>query len=174
MRNILDTLKREHDELRSLFAQLNATPDDAEDERSELLQRMEATLVPHAKWEELVFYPAFAERASHEQLAMHGTAMQEHRAVEQSVLPDLHAADVGSRQFVGSARALAHLIEHHAAEEEAQIFTAMSQLYSAPELAALDERYEDWKDSTVSTALLTHAKAKTAMKSLLRSPRMPG
>lgn len=174
MRNILDTLKREHDELSALFAQLNATSDDQEDVRGELLQQLEAALVPHAKWEELVFYPAFAERASHEQLAMHGTAMQEHRAVEQSVLPDLHAADIGSRQFLGSARALSHLIEHHAREEEAQIFTAMSQLYTAAELAEMDERYEQWKDSNVSTAILAHAKAKTAMKSIFRSPRMPG
>ena len=119
MRNILDTLKREHDELRAVFAEIEATSDDAEEQRTELLQRLEATLVPHAKWEELVFYPAFAERASHDELAMHGEAMQEHRAVEQSVLPDLHAADIGSRQFAGSARALIHMIEHHAREEEA-------------------------------------------------------
>lgn len=174
MPNILDTLKREHDELREVFAQLQATPDEAEDERTELLQRLEATLVPHAKWEELVFYPAFADRASHDQLALHAEAMQEHRAVEQSVLPDLHAADVGSRQFAGSSRALMHMIEHHARQEENRIFTAMAQLYSAEELAELDECYADWKDSGVSTAVMAHAKTKTAMKSLFRSPRMPG
>ncbi len=174
MRNILDTLTREHDELRAIFAQLTSTSDQAEEERAALLQQLEATLVPHAKWEELVFYPAFAERASHEQLLMHGEAMQEHRAVEQSVLPDLHAADIGSRQFAGSARALMHMIEHHASEEESQMFAAMSQLYTAPELAELDERYEHWKESNVSTAVLMHAKAKTAMKSVFRSPRMPG
>ena len=50
----------------------------------------------------------------------------------------------------------------------------MSRLYTAPELAELDERYEEWKDSGVSTAVLAHAKAKTAIKSVFRSPRMPG
>ena len=174
MRNILDTLKREHDDMRALFTVLGSTPDDATEERTRLLEELEATLVPHAKWEELVFYPAFAARATHDQLAMHGTAMQEHRAVEQSVLPDLHAAGIGSRQFLGSARALFHMIDHHAAEEESQIFGAMRQLYNASELAEFDEQYEQWKDSTVSTAVLVHAKAKTAAKSLFRSPRAPG
>jgi hemerythrin-like domain-containing protein len=174
MRNILDTLKREHEELRQMLAQLSAAPDDAEDLRTQLLHQMEAALIPHAKWEELTFYPALAERASHEQLALQGEAMQEHRAVEQVVLPDLHAADITSRQFAGSARALEHMLNHHVHEEETQIFTAMSQLYTAEELAEMDERYEEWKDSAASTAMLAHAKTKTAVKSIFRSPNAPG
>ena len=65
MRSILATLKAEHATLRGLFEQMDATSDRAEKRRAELLEKIESVLIPHAKWEEFVFYPAFAERASH-------------------------------------------------------------------------------------------------------------
>ncbi|NYZ62166.1 hemerythrin domain-containing protein [Luteimonas deserti] len=174
MRDILKTLKDEHDELRSLFDALNATTDRAEKKRTELLQKIEAALIPHAKWEELVFYPAFAERASHDQLLQHAEAIQEHRAVELTVLPDLHASPKTSRQFAGSAKVLSEFITHHADEEEQDMFSAARTLFSAEERADLDEQYETWKASPAAAALTVHAKVKTALKSVIRNPKAPG
>ena len=62
-RDILKTLKAEHDQLRALFEEMESTTDRAEKRRTELLARIESNLLPHAKWEETVFYPRFAERA---------------------------------------------------------------------------------------------------------------
>lgn len=174
MRNILDTLKREHDELRTLFERINATEDHEEERRAALLQEIEANLVPHAKWEELVFYPAFAERASHAQLLQHAEAIQEHRAVELAVLPDLHAAKKTSRQFAGSIKVLSEFIDHHAQEEEAQMFASARELFSAEELADFDAGYEEWKDSVAAAGITAHAKLKTGLKSVLRNPQAPG
>lgn len=174
MRDILDTLKSEHDELRALFQQLNALSDDRGRERREMLDRIENVLVPHAKWEEMVFYPAFEERADHEQQLLYAMAMQEHRAVEQSVLPDLHAADIDGRQFAGSARVLSELIDHHAREEEQQMFAAVRQVFSADELSDFDGQYEEWKESGMAGAIGLHAKLKTGAMSMLRSPSSPG
>lgn len=174
MRNILTTLKGEHDVLRGLFDEINATTDRAAKGRTELLKKIEAELIPHAKWEELVFYPAFAERASHDELLQHAEAIQEHRAVELAVLPDLHASDPTTRQFAGSVKVLSEFIKHHAKEEEQEMFTAARRLFSVDELAEFDERYEEWKASPVAAALTTHAKIKTALKSVLRNPKAPG
>ena len=174
MRNILTTLKAEHDELRGLFEQINATTDRAEKTRLELLEKIEASLVPHAKWEETVFYPAFAERASHEQQLLYTAAMQEHRAVEQSVLPDLKACDPTSRQFAGSAKVMGEQIDHHAREEETEMFAVARQLFSAEELAELDEQYEQWKDSGMGAGMALHAKIKTGVASMFRMPGAPG
>ena len=52
-----------------------------------MLEQIEANLLPHAKWEELVFYPAFKERADRDGLKTHAEAVQEHRAVELTVIP---------------------------------------------------------------------------------------
>jgi hemerythrin-like domain-containing protein len=174
MRDILATLKREHDQLRDLHRQLSATPDEQDELRQDLLNRIEAVLIPHAKWEELKLYPAFNDRANHQQQLLFAKAMQEHRAVEKAVLPDLHAADLDSRQFAGSAAVLEELIVHHAEEEETQMFSVARKMFSPQELAEMDEQYADWKDSALAGALEFHAKAKTAAKSILRSPSAPG
>ena len=57
-RDILKTLKTEHDALLELFEQIKATTDRAKKTRTDLLEEIEANLLPHAKWEEQVFYPA--------------------------------------------------------------------------------------------------------------------
>lgn len=174
MRSILATLRKEHDQLRALFEQVNATTDRAEKTRLELLQKIEATLVPHAKWEEMVFYPALKSRANHEQKLLWAEAMQEHRAVEQSVLPDLKACEPGSREFAGSAKVMGEFIDHHAKEEEREIFAVMRELFTAQELAEMDEQYEEWKASSMSEAMTLHAKIKTGVASIFRSPGAPG
>ncbi|MDH5823959.1 hemerythrin domain-containing protein [Luteimonas sp. RD2P54] len=174
MRSILATLRKEHDELRELFEKVNATSDRAEKTRRELLQKIEAALIPHAKWEETVFYPAFAERASHDQLLQHAEAIQEHRAVELAVLPDLHASPPDSRQFAGSMKVLSEFIDHHAREEEREMFKSARQLFSAQELAEFDAQYEQWKASAAAAAIAAHAKIKTGLKSIGRNPKAPG
>jgi hemerythrin-like domain-containing protein len=174
MRDILATLKHEHDRLEELFSHINATADSEVDERKELLEQIEAVLIPHAKWEERVFYPGFAERASHDQQLLKAEAMTEHRAVELAVLPDIHAADFNSRQFAGCVKACSDLIKHHAHEEETEMFPAARQLFSPQELADLDEQYARWKDSSAADALGAFAKLKTAAVSAVRSPDSPG
>ena len=147
MSNILTTLKSEHKELKGLFAEINDTTDRASKKRIALLRKIEAALVPHAKWEELFFYPEFAKRADHEELGQHAEAIQEHRAVELTVLPDIHACDPGSRQFAGCAKVLEEFVTHHAKEEEKSMFASAKKLFSAEELAAFDDQYAKWKKS---------------------------
>jgi len=173
MNNILDTLKSEHGRLRELFAQITKTADSEADSRHELLKRIEALLIPHAKWEETVFYPAFEARANHEQKLIYAEAIQEHRAVELAVLPDIHAADVDSRQFAGSVQVCGELIKHHAHEEETKMFDAVRQLFSADELADFDRKYAAWKDSSGADAITGYAKVKTAAMAFMRNPDSP-
>lgn len=56
-RDILKTLEEEHDQIRALFEQMETTTDRAVKKRGELLLKIKAGLLPHAKWEEHVFYP---------------------------------------------------------------------------------------------------------------------
>ena len=93
-RDILKTLQEEHDKLRKLFDEIKGTTDRAEKTREQLLETIEQNLLPHAKWEEQVFYPAFKERADRDGLQTLAEACSEHHAVENSVIPEVHAADV--------------------------------------------------------------------------------
>ena len=174
MNNILTTLKKEHADLKGLFDDIKATTDRAGKTRTTLLKKIEDALIPHAKWEELVFYPAFAARAGHEELLQHAEAIQDHRAVELTVLPDIHACDPESRQFAGCALVLAEFVTHHAEEEEKEMFKSAKQLFSKEELADFDGAYADWKKSAECKAVVEQAKARTEAAAKGRDPTAPG
>ena len=163
-RDILKTLKTEHDAVRALFEEMNQTTDRAKKSRAELLERIEASLLPHAKWEETVFYPAFRERADRDGLKTHAEAVEEHRAVESTVMPDVHASQVDTPEFAGRAKVFGEMIEHHAKEEEKTMFKMARELFSAQELAELDVAYEEWKASPAAAAAVAGAEAKAGLK----------
>lgn len=168
-RDILKTLKAEHDDLRALFKQMEETTDRAKKTRADLLAEIEANLLPHAKWEELVFYPAFRERADRDGLKTHAHAVQEHRAVELTVLPDLKSKPTDTPDFAGSAKVLGEYVDHHATEEENTMFKMARKLFSAEERAEFDAQYEEWKGSAVAAAVVTQAMAKSGAKAVVRA-----
>lgn len=160
--DILKTLKDEHDHLSDLFKELNSTTERAAKGRPELLEKIKAGLLPHALWEEKVFYPEFKKRADRDGLQAHAEAVQEHRAVELRVLPDLEAASPTSTEFAGRAKVLGEFVEHHAKEEEKTMFSMARKLFSAEERAALDAQYAQWKSSPQVTEALAQASEKAA------------
>ena len=166
-RDILKTLKQEHDMLRDLFQEMNSTTDRASKTRTDLLRKIDENLLPHAKWEEQVFYPAFAERADREGLKTHAEALEEHRAVEETVMPDVHGADVATPEFAGRTKVFGEQIDHHAKEEEKTMFKMARELFSAEERADLDVQYETWKKSPEAMAALATAAAKTGAESIV-------
>lgn len=167
-RDILKTLQSEHDELRNLFEEMEATTDRAARKRETLLAKIKQGLLPHAKWEEQVFYPAFKERADRDGLKTHAEAMEEHRAVEKTVMPDVDAADVSTPLFAGRVKVFGEMIDHHATEEEKTMFKMARKLFSAQERADLDTAYEDWKASPAAESAIAAAQAETGMKAVMR------
>lgn len=168
-RDILKTLQAEHDKVRALFDDMKGTTDRAKKTRADLLEQIEAHLMPHAKWEEQVFYPAFRERADRDGLQTHAEALQEHRVVENSVIPDVHAVDVDTPEFAGRVKVFGELVEHHATEEEKTMFRMARQMFSADERAQLDEQYEAWKQSDSTANMLAGEKAKASLKGVAKS-----
>ena len=166
-RDILKTLKQEHDMLRDLFEEMKSTTDRASKTRTDLLKKIDENLLPHAKWEEQVFYPAFAERANRDGLQTHAEALEEHRAVEETVMPDVHGADVTTPEFAGRSKVFGEQLDHHAKEEEKTMFKMARELFSAEERADLDVQYETWKKSPEAMAALATAAAKTGAESIV-------
>jgi len=163
-RDILKTLKTEHNTLRELFKKMEDTTDRAEKGRAELLAKIEANLMPHAKWEEAVFYPAFKERADRDGLKTHAEALLEHASVENTVIPNVKASEVTTPEFAGRVKVFGEMIEHHAKEEETTMFKMARQMFSAEELARMDEEYEAWKASPAAANAVAGAEAKSGVK----------
>ena len=168
-RDILKTLKEEHDTLRGLFAELKETTDRGVKKRQTLLQRIEESLIPHAKWEESVFYPAFKERADRDGQQTYAEALTEHHAVEHTVIPEVHAADPGTPEFAGRTKVFGELIDHHATEEETTMFKMARKLFNAEERAQLDEEYEAWKVSPAAQAAMAGEKTKATVKGAVKA-----
>lgn len=157
--NILTTLRSEHDEIRGLFDQLKGTTDRAEKTRGDLLNKILSGLLPHAKWEEEVFYPEFQRRADRDGLQTHAEAVAEHRAVEMRVIPDVLQSDLTTPEFAGRSKVFGEFIDHHATEEEKTMFKMAKELFSKEELAQLDADYAAWKTSAEGKAAVERAMA---------------
>lgn len=165
-RDILKTLTDEHKKVRGLFDEINDTTDRALKTRAELLERIEDNLLPHAKWEEQVFYPEFKKRADRDGLQTHAEAVEEHRAVEKTVMPDVHAVATDTPEFAGRVKVFGEMIDHHSKEEEKTMFKMARELFSGEERAKLDEDYEAWKNSSTGKSAVKAAKVETSLKSV--------
>lgn len=139
--NAIELLKADHEKVRGLFEQLTATTKRAEKTRAELLEKIRLELDVHAQIEEEIFYPAFKEAVGESpEEAMVFEALEEHRAAGELVLPDLLETDLTSDRFTGRAKVLKELVEHHADEEEKEMFKQARQLFTREQLEQLGEQ----------------------------------
>jgi hemerythrin superfamily protein len=136
-------LTEDHRKVRKLLDDLSKTTNRAAKKRADLLAKIAAELEAHTAIEEEIFYPAFKEAGQKsEDDKMFFEAMEEHRAAGDLVLPDLLKTDVGSEQFGGRAKVLKELVEHHADEEEKQMFPRARKLLGKPALQDLGAELE--------------------------------
>ena len=134
-------LKQDHKAVKALLTELADTTNRAQKTRTELLQKIATEIKAHATIEEEIFYPAFkAAGEKADDGKMFFEALEEHRAAGDLVLPDLLGTDVQSDQFGGRAKVLKELVEHHADEEEKEMFPRARELMDKAQLEQLGER----------------------------------
>ena len=138
-------LKQDHTLVKDLLEQLADSTSRAVKKRGELLQQIHINLKAHTTIEEEIFYPALKEAGKKEEEKMYYEALEEHRAAEDLVLPDLMKTDPATEQFSGRAKVLKELIEHHIEEEEEEMFKDAKKLLSKEELSDLGARMETRK-----------------------------
>lgn len=144
-KNALELLKEDHRKVKELLSELVQTTTRAEKKRQHLLEKIEQELHIHTHIEEEIFYPAFKESGNSETSKMYFEALEEHRAVDELVLPDLMKTDPTSEKFSGRAKVLKELIEHHVQEEEKEMFKKAQKAMSKEELTELGERLTERK-----------------------------
>jgi len=132
-------LLRDHDKVRELLAQLVDTESDDGEARRDLLEQIEHEIKVHSKVEEKIFYPAFKEAVQDEDgQKLFYEATEEHHVVDM-VIPELKRTDPSSDEFAGKAKVLKDLIEHHAGEEEREMFPEAKRTMGKSELERLGE-----------------------------------
>ncbi len=149
--NAIELLKKDHEKVRGLLGELAETTNRASKGRAELLEKIALELKVHTKIEEEIFYPAFREAGEKsDDEKMFFEAMEEHRAAGDLVLPDLLATEVETDQFGGRAKVLKELVEHHADEEEKEMFPRARELLGLDALRELGERMQARKEELMA------------------------
>jgi hemerythrin-like domain-containing protein len=144
-------LTDDHKKVRALLTELADTTNRAEKTRTELLAKIAKEIEVHTTIEEEIFYPAFKDAGEKsDDNKMFFEAMEEHRAAGDLVLPDLLKTNVTSDQFGGRAKVLKELIEHHADEEEKEMFPRARTLLGKEALVELGERLQARKQELMA------------------------
>lgn len=145
--NAIELLTQDHKTIKALLGELEATTARGVKKRTELLDRIDAELKVHTSIEEEIFYPAFKKAGDgKDDNETYFEAMEEHRAAGELVLPDLLKTEPASEQFSGRAKVLKELVEHHADEEEKEMFKRARQLFDKAELDRLGKQMAQRKN----------------------------
>ena len=138
-------LKKDHEKVRGLLKKLETAALRGDSNAEELLQNIDREVKIHSQVEEEIFYPAFHEAArTKEQNKLFFEAKEEHHVVDM-VMPEVGEFD-GEEDFAAKAKVLKDLIEHHADEEEKQMFPAAKKLMGRDELRELGSRIKRRKE----------------------------
>jgi hemerythrin-like domain-containing protein len=132
-------LTSDHETVRDLLAQMDDTTSRAAKKRVELMTKIAREVRIHSRIEEEIFYPAYKDAAkTQEDRKLFFEAQEEHGIVD-LVLPALEEADPASDEFAAKAKVLKDLIEHHADEEEDEMFPRAKKLLGKDRLTELGE-----------------------------------
>jgi hemerythrin-like domain-containing protein len=137
-------LKKDHQTVRQLLKRLESSSEGNRAAREQLLGQIENEIKVHTQIEEEIFYPAFREAAKASDEHIYFEALEEHHVVDM-VMPEIKSADEGSEEFTAKAKVLKDLIEHHAAEEENQMFPKARTAMGTAELREVGERMQQRK-----------------------------
>lgn len=176
----IDLLKNDHQRLRDLLAKLAGHNVLEGAERERYLREIERELKMHAMVEEEIFYPAFKDATLEQRdRDMYYESIEEHHVVDM-LLPELLTLDGSSEQFRAKARVLRELVEHHAEEEEKEMFDKAARIISSAKLQDLGNRIArrkeelagQWDDLLAGTLRRVQAIADKFMPSSVKDLRV--
>lgn len=134
-------LREDHKLLRKLSKDLAETTERAVETRKRMLKRLETELKAHTTIEEELFYPAILDATKDvEDRRMVAEGIEEHRAADKKVIPDLHKSDPSSIEYSGQLKVLKDYLFHHLKEEEEEMFPKVRELIGRSELQELGEK----------------------------------
>ncbi len=143
-------MKDDHANLRELLKKFEATTDRGVKTRQQLLEEISSELEAHTAIEAEIFYPAYRDAVSNrEDRKLFFEAHEEHHLVDLT-LAELRETEPDSESYGAKAKVLKDLIEHHAAEEENEMFPKARQVLGAEALWDLGRRMSARKDEVLS------------------------
>ncbi|WP_374617226.1 hemerythrin domain-containing protein [Thauera aminoaromatica] len=138
--NLLDQIKRDHDNLRQMLEKLEATTERAIKTRRTQFERVRQELTVHAHVEEAVLYEAIRDRPETRDMTLEG--FEEHHVIT-VMLAEMGRMPVDTEEWGAKAGVLREFVEHHLEEEERDLFPQVRKLFDAGTLNELGERFAE-------------------------------
>ena len=135
----LSMLEAEHDKMRKLLTQLEATTDRAVKTRQELFATIKGELTLHEVIEEEIFYPELKSHPRAEDIVLEG--YEEHHVVD-TIMGELEQTPFDDETWAAKFTVMRENIEHHIDEEEGEMFRQARQAFDRDDLEALGQRME--------------------------------
>jgi len=137
--DILDTLKKEHDEVKALLSKLQ----DAESasERKSLVKQIKQALVPHTKAEQKVVYDAVIALRDKKLQTDGEEGYIEHDLASKTLQQLDKCASATSPEHRALAKVLKELVEHHIQEEEKNIWDDVEEHFSDEEREQMNRAF---------------------------------
>lgn len=131
----LEVLKSDHDKARDLFMQFRAAvKDDDTTKMADLTERIFEELETHTAIEERVFYPAIKEAGGSELQDLTHESNEEHHVVD-VLMKEVRDLEPSDPAYAAKMKVLIENVEHHAGEEEKEMFPKVRNLFSQEKLA---------------------------------------
>ena len=132
-------LREDHQKVKELFSEIEETEDAKK--LKQTFDEIMSELAVHEKIEEQIFYPAVRGIESKKAEEMYMEALEEHHVVD-LVLKELPQVDPADERFHAKMTVLSELVEHHADEEEDEMFPMAEKKLGSEELKELGARME--------------------------------
>jgi hemerythrin-like domain-containing protein len=120
-KDVIALLKEDHAKVREMLTKLVQGRSRTQDARHQLFTEIEMALELHARVEEELVYPAFLEIVEKSERHLYFEAQEEHALVRR-VIDEMDAGTPDDEEFTARAKVLLDLVEHHAKEEEREMF----------------------------------------------------
>jgi iron-sulfur cluster repair protein YtfE (RIC family) len=138
--DILDTLRKEHDEVGRMLEKL--VDSESASGRRGLVKKIKAALIPHIKAEQKVVYDAVIALKDKDAKTDGEEGYLEHRLAGETLQLLGKIANTLSPEFSAASKVLKELIEHHVAEEESNVWSDLRRHFSSEERAKMNRKFE--------------------------------
>jgi hemerythrin superfamily protein len=140
----LKLLTADHNRVRGLFARFTQVEESGDTAAmGSLCEEAFRELAVHTSIEEDIFYPAVRD-AGEQFDELVNESVEEHHVVK-VLMDEIAGVEVGSEPFVAKMQVLMENVEHHAGEEEQELFPGVRSAMGTDALVALGERLDAGK-----------------------------
>ena len=136
----VELLKEDHERVKGLFKQFESAK--SQDQKEEIADQVDLELRVHSLIEEEILYPAMKDIDSE----IVAESFEEHGVVEQ-LLNELATMDLEDEQFEAKFKVMQENVEHHAEEEESEMFPKCQGI---PNIEEIGQRMAERKEQLLA------------------------